>query len=235
MVARSSPKGPRLGTKVAFNSGAAAMRLGVAVHERKKDLMRTLTLFVALRRLPTLTLAVLALTLVPALASAQTGGGGNRAYCAPAGPPERGQCSFSSGQVTFDFDASSGPAGESPVGSGIFVVFPGDPGEVFANYDITCLQVTANLASFGGVITDSNIWPVGSGISFTVVDNPTGPDLISQGTVSFEGPPSPDTPGCGDANQGATPLEQGDIVVQGACDKAKDKPGTDKDKCKTKH
>jgi hypothetical protein len=33
---------------VTFNSGAAAMRLGVPVHERKKDLMRTLTLFVAL-------------------------------------------------------------------------------------------------------------------------------------------------------------------------------------------
>jgi hypothetical protein len=159
------------------------------------------------RMLLPLTLSALALGLAPGVSSGQGigGGGADQTFCAPAGPPARGQCSFASGQVTFDFDASSGPLGENPMGSGIFVVFPGEPGEAFADYDITCLQVTRNRASFGGLVTNSNFMPVGSGIAFSVLDNTPGPDLISNGTQLFDGPPAANTPSCGDVFQPETP------------------------------
>ena len=166
--------------------------------------------------------AALALTLTP-LAGADDddddggGGGGDLAYCAPPGSPEPGQCSrfqFTIQEVTFDFDASSGPMGESPVGTYREVRPAFDE---FFEYQITCLQVTGNSASFGGLVTDSNFLPVpmGQGVAHTVVDNtPPAFDLISSHTVIPTGPPAANTPNCGSLLPPNLAVTAGDIVVQ---------------------
>jgi hypothetical protein len=129
----------------------------------------------------------------------------DRAYCAPAGPPTFGQC-FVPGFMDLDFDASSGPLGENPTGTFLFESLPAHWGG-----DVTCLEVTGNVASVGGVITDSNDAPVGSGFSFTVTDN--APDAVSFPTFSAS-PPTADTPGCGSLSPGDSLGDlTGDIVV----------------------
>jgi hypothetical protein len=135
------------------------------------------------------------------------GGGQDRAFCAPAGPPEAGQC-FALG-VDFDFDATSGPLGENPTGTYVFT----NARESF-QLEITCLLVTGNRASFGGRVTASNFFPIGSGFAFTVVDNAPAVDLVSLGTFLAAGPPPPNTPNCGDVTQPVHPVSEGDIVVQ---------------------
>jgi hypothetical protein len=131
------------------------------------------------------------------------GGGQDRAFCAPAGPPERGQCTYTAFPAShFDFDATSGPLGENPTGSADF----------FHTFDITCLQVTGNRAAFGGPITFSPIFAVGEWLAFTVVDNGPAPDLASGG-FWLPTPPPPNTPDCGDINEPVHAVT-GDIVVQ---------------------
>ena len=96
-------------------------------------------------------------------------------------------------------------AGENPTGA-----FRVGLMENFYEIQITCLQVTGNRASFGGVVTDSNYVPPGSGLAFTVLDT-TPQDLISrfeQITV-----PAADTPNCGSTAAPILPLT-GDIVVE---------------------
>jgi len=115
----------------------------------------------------------------------------DRAFCAPAGPLTFGQC-FIPGRLDLDFDASSGPLGQNPTGTFLFESLPAHWGG-----NITCLQVTGNVASIGGVITDSIGPPVGSGFSFTVTDNgPGAPDALSFFTFP-QSPPTADTPDCG--------------------------------------
>jgi hypothetical protein len=166
-------------------------------------------------------LAALAMLMAP-LAGADDddddgGGGGDAAFCAPAGPPMPGQCSATPIPqlpfvVPFDFDASSGPLGENPMGTWVqggsfFLFFPFEA-------QITCLQVTGNHAAFGGVITATSPPGVaGQGVAATVLDNtPLGPDLMSQLTVSTA-PPAPNTPNCGSVLP-TTLVVTGDIVVQ---------------------
>jgi hypothetical protein len=161
--------------------------------------------------------AALALMLAP-LAGADDdddddgGGGGDAAFCAPAGPPEPGQCSLGAGAFIFDFDASSGPLGENPTGT--FRLETQVVANLFFELQVTCLQVTGNRASIGGTITaatDPGV--VGQGLAFTVLDNtPVAPDLISSGTTLPVAPPA-NTPNCGDVTQPTNPVE-GDIVVQ---------------------
>ena len=121
----------------------------------------------------------------------------DRAYCAPSGPPTFGQC-FYPGILDLDYAASSGPLGQTPSGNFLFESLPSHWGG-----NVTCLQVSGNVASIGGVITDSNIGfaPVGSGYSFTVTDN--APDTMSLGTFSAS-PPTADTPNCGDSDPSFT-------------------------------
>jgi hypothetical protein len=186
----------------------------------------------------TVSLALLALALVPGVAAAkQTSGGvGDRAFCAPAGLPlEPGQCSIIDGDgVPFDFDASSGPLGENPMGAVRFE--SSATAESFIELEVTCLQVTVNRASIGGRVTPGSILLPGSGFAFTVLDNAPAPDLISGGTGPPAGPPPPGTPDCGDVFEPTFPV-QGDIVVQDAtCDKFKEHPNDPaKDKCKDKN
>jgi hypothetical protein len=138
----------------------------------------------------------------------------DHAYCAPAGTPTFGQCSIP-GVLDFDFDASSGPLGQTPTGS---FVFESLPNHVEAN--VTCLQVSGNVASVGGIITKSTFpaGPLGSGVSFTVKDNGPGtPGFVSELTFS---PlvPGTDTPACGslflDIPFGLAGPPTGDIVVK---------------------
>ena len=185
------------------------------------------------RVLRTIALAVVAAALVPGLASAKQagdGGGADRAFCAPAGAPDPTQCSFPVGPetVTLDFDATSGPLGESPTGSARVVVGP-----IVTDFDVTCLQVAGDLAAIGGIITSTNNpgFQAGSGFAFKVLDDPLGPDLISavEGGLPV---PEANTPACGSLFAPFFPVD-GDIVVEDAqCDKFKDKPGTEKDRCK---
>jgi hypothetical protein len=129
----------------------------------------------------------------------------DRAYCAPAGPPTFGQC-FVPGFMDLDFDARSGPDGENPTGTFLFESLPAHWGG-----DVTCLQVSGGVASVGGVITDSNDAPLGSGFSFTVTDN--APDAVSFPTFS-DSPPTADTPDCGSLNAEFSLGDlTGDIVV----------------------
>jgi hypothetical protein len=161
-------------------------------------------------------LAALVMLIAPPFAGADDdddggggGGGGDRAYCAPAGPPEPGQCSAFGGVNRYDFDASSGPLGENPMGT---LRFESD--FTFYEVEITCLQVTGNRASFGGRITDSSHLPsVGLGLAYTVLDQtPADVDLISIGN-QFLIPPVANTPNCGDLSQ-PTERVTGDIVVE---------------------
>lgn len=143
------------------------------------------------------------------------GGGQDRVFCAPAGPPEPGQCRLVLfPHYVFDFEAVSGPLGENPTGS--FRQRSERPEDIlfFHAFEVTCLQVTGNVASFGGRITESpNPAVVGRGFVFTVVDNTSLGlnDLI--GGMPLPAPPPPNTPNCGDIHP---PTEQviGDIVVE---------------------
>jgi hypothetical protein len=175
--------------------------------------------------------------MAPALAGADDddddgggGGGGDRAFCAPAGTPEPGQCSFSP-SGTIDFDASSGPLGENPMGT-----LREDFDPFFYSAQLTCLQVAGNQASFAGTVTASNVpWliPGITGIAYTVIDNGPGAiDTISLGTVLPGGGPPPNTANCGSTFALAIPVE-GDIVVQdniaGGGDDDDDDDGADDD------
>jgi hypothetical protein len=186
------------------------------------------------RTLVTLSLAMLALPLVPGLASAKppppSGGGQDRAYCAPAGAPDPAQCS-STGTINgdpyqqrFDFDATSGPLGENPTGSARIVQSAGTAFEIERDFAVTCLQVTGNRASFGGRFTFNQPSDFLQAYAFTVVDNTSGPDLISRGTYSNQ-VPTPTDPNCFDITSPDQSV-QGDVVVQDAtCTKIKPKKG----------
>jgi hypothetical protein len=159
-------------------------------------------------------LAALALLMTPTRALADDddddgggGGGQDRAFCAPAGASRVGDCrSFT--LADFDFDASSGPLGESPTGTFVFDFFG-----PFVVGEVTCLQVTGNRASVGGIVTASNVFLEGTGFAFTVVDNPpAAPDLISLGT-ELPVPPPANTPDCGDLTEAVHEVV-GDIVVE---------------------
>src|SRR5262245_37420729 len=93
-------------------------------------------------------LAVLTLS-ATALASANHhhGRGGVHVFCPPAGSLAFGQCSVP-GRLDFDFDASSGPLGQNPTGTFVFESLP-----FHIEGHVTCLQVTGNRGSVGGVIT----------------------------------------------------------------------------------
>ncbi len=128
----------------------------------------------------------------------------DRAFCAPAGPATLGQCSVP-GVLDFDFDASSGPLGESPTGT---FVFESLPNRVEGN--VTCLQVTGNGASVGGIITAGI--NVGTGFTWTVTDNtPASPDQIRIDEIAT--PPAANTPNCGFVS-GSNFAVTGDIVVE---------------------
>jgi hypothetical protein len=157
-------------------------------------------------------LAALAMLMAP-LAGADDdddgGGGGDAAFCAPAGDLEPGQCSIAGGVFRFDFLAS-GPLGESPTGT-----FRIEFGLSFYEFEIACLQVAENRASFGGTVTASNyvFAPVGSWAAHTVLDNaPLNPDLLSNGT-SLPAPPPATAATCGDVEEVMYEVA-GDIVVQ---------------------
>jgi hypothetical protein len=136
------------------------------------------------------------------------GGGQDRAYCDPPGAPDPGQCS--AGSVRFDFEATSGPLGESPTGSARF----DHGGGVVLDIDVTCLVVMGTRAAIGGPVTAVDL-PPGTWAAFTVLDNSPatpGPDLISPRSVFLTGPP-PNTPNCASLFQPVF-LVEGDIVVQ---------------------
>jgi hypothetical protein len=129
----------------------------------------------------------------------------DRAFCAPAGPPAFGQCSVP-GALDFDFDSSSGPLGENPTGTLLLEALP-----LHSEGQVTCLQVTGNRASLGGLITSGSF--AGQGIAFTVVDNsPAASDLMSTPNI-LPSPPAANTPDCG-ATQAPNNSVSGDIVVQ---------------------
>jgi hypothetical protein len=174
---------------------------------------------------------MLALGVVPGLALANQDGDltGDAAFCAPAGLPlDASQCTFADGVLGLDFEASSGPQGENAVGSGSFHI----QGGFFAEFDITCLEVSGNRASFGGPTTSLNIGPPGGGIAFQVIDNGPAGDLLLGSSQYFPASLVPGLPDCGVGFFQVDPL-QGDVVVRD-CVRFKDKPGTDKDKCKIK-
>src|SRR6476646_1630712 len=149
----------------------------------------------------------------------------DRAYCAPAGPPTFGQCFYTADPgLDLDFAASSGPGGQTPSGNFHFETRLPTALPVPYNWAgrVTCLEVNGHVAYIGGVITDTNIArPVGSGFSFTAIDN--APDDISIFTYSsvFHAPTA-NTPLCGSIsvdldfffNLNFGEVVSGDIVVK---------------------
>jgi hypothetical protein len=143
----------------------------------------------------------------------------DRAYCAPSGPPTFGQCFYTASaelmlpRLDLDFAASSGPGGQTPSGNFRFEQLPLHWAGV-----VTCLEFEngGHVADIGGVITDSNARPVGSGFSFAATDN--APDDISTFTYRAS-PPTANTPLCGissahSLNEGFLEVVSGDIVVK---------------------
>jgi hypothetical protein len=145
----------------------------------------------------------------------------DRAYCAPSGPPTFGQCFYTANaslmlaELDFDFAASSGPGGQTPSGNFRFDWLPFH----FAGR-VTCLEMEvldgAQIAVIGGVITDSNARPVGSGFVFTATDN--APDDMSTFTYRAS-PPTANTPLCHissahSLNESFLEVVSGDIVVK---------------------
>jgi hypothetical protein len=128
----------------------------------------------------------------------------DRAYCAPSGPPTFGQC-FYPAELDLDFAASSGPNGQTPSGSFRFERLPSH----WAG-NVTCLQVNGNVANIGGVITDSNVRPPGSGFSFTAIDN--APDDIRIFQLSAS-PPAANTPHCGSTTTASFNAFFGEVVT----------------------
>jgi hypothetical protein len=95
---------------------------------------------------------------------------------------------------------------------------------------VTCLRVIGNTAIIGGTDETGHVFDVGTPVTFTVQDNgPAGTgDLVSQLLWNPAEACLPQTP--------TSPVTGGgDIVVEDApCANPKDKPGTDKDRCKDK-
>jgi hypothetical protein len=157
---------------------------------------------------------------------------------APAGPPP---LDFAQGTglathpvdptltYTFDFSAESDPTGGSPSGSFTFVFASGT-----VTGTVNCLRLGPDpgWADIGGVVTGAtggNAGLLGNQVSFTVRDG----GLAGDGISSLGGPLGPADPLC--FRQSPNFSVVGEIVVFDAvCDKFKDKPGADKDKCKTK-
>lgn len=126
---------------------------------------------------------------------------------------------------TYDFDARSDPLGADATGRFFIQYSP------FARTSgtVTCLQANGNTAVIAGVDEVGDIVGVGDYVTFTVQDNGLGGsgDLLSLAVPSPGGLCLPQVP--------FIPLSSGDIVVQDAqCQNPKDKPGTDKDRCKDK-
>ena len=165
------------------------------------------------RTLLTLTLALLALALVPGVATAKQAR--DRAYG-----------SGTAGPYAFEFDAQSDALGGDA--TGVFALsVVGDPATAFRG-EVTCLQVLGNSARFGGIVTESTFGSpvVGDEVTFSVLDG--GQADVFSGTGGI--------PLCSPFSVVSFPVDSGNIVVEDAqCDTFKDKPGTDKDKCKDKN
>ena len=170
------------------------------------------------RTLLTLTLALLVLAVMPGVVAAKKGGGSQDSV--------QGSGTYAFGCCVFEIDASSDPLGGNPTGT---FHFEGN-GQDFSGV-VECLNVVGNQATISGTVTEqSGLNPPLENVVFTVVDNSPGtpaPDLVS--TVSRTPVVNCATP----VLLFLSPVETGDLTVTDAtCDKFKDKPGTDKDKCK---
>jgi hypothetical protein len=174
------------------------------------------------RTLLTLTLAALALALVPGVATAKK-------------TEDRvlGSGEALGGLVGFSFDnVRSDPFGGHPTGH----VTITDAGQLFARADVECLNVVGNTATMSGTVRQSDLFETGGTLVVTAQDiGPSGQgDLLH----AVHNPTGFDpTTACNILGTGLLPVTDGDIVVEDAtCTPAgfKDKPGSDKDKCKDK-
>jgi hypothetical protein len=103
--------------------------------------------------------------------------------------------------------------------------------------EVDCLRVVGNTAHMTGVYTVAEAFPqlLGDGFYHSMQDNGAAGqgDLVHSPIVWFfpAGPP-PCSPPFTNLPP-TTPITSGDVVVE-PCEKFKDKPDTDKDKCKDK-
>jgi hypothetical protein len=177
------------------------------------------------RALLTLTLAVLALTLVPGVAVARTEPNRDRAFTV-------GEVSFVASPTSFSFDAKADdPFGVAAKGRFFISDFPGPP----YSGRVTCLNVVGNVAIIGGVTSGPGFFPEGTSVRFSVADNGDSGDTASGFSVVPGGlPPDDQLVLCLTPSPPPGALVDGNIVVQDApCDEIKDKPGFEKDKCKS--
>lgn len=92
----------------------------------------------------------------------------------------------------FSFNATKGADG-SVSGSGV-LTFNG-PDNPVIKFDITCISVVGDMASLTGVVTSSNVWPVGNPVYFQVIDG--GEGSTAQDGISFlYSYADPDAPDC---------------------------------------
>jgi hypothetical protein len=166
------------------------------------------------RTLLTTSVAVLALALAPTIAQASLKDSAH------------GTGTYAGTDATFDFDAHSDALGGQPTGHFRF----DSQGTLLIRGAVNCLTVVGITAIVGGVVREAGAgaeFLIGRQVTFTVQDNGTegSGDLISLVTPLATGLCSPLSPD--------HLIENGDIVVvDSPCESVKDKPGTDKDKCK---
>ena len=133
-----------------------------------------------------------------------------------------GSGTFLEGQRSFEFSAQSDPLGNNASGQYTFTIH-GTPDRTFTG-QVTCLTVIGNTAHIAGIT--SNAPGIGTDVPthFSVQDNGSSGDLISNLTFGFL--PPDETVACG-----AVPLDNvvdGQIVVEDAqCDKFKPKKNGD--------
>ena len=115
----------------------------------------------------------------------------NESILKASGPSANGSGSFVYNGTTrhFTFHANTMPNG-SIQGSGV-VNYNGS-GNFQVKFSIDCMVINGNSATMSGAVTSSNdeIWPVGTPVSFSVVDNGEGsgsdPDQITLVQQSYD-------------------------------------------------
>ena len=174
------------------------------------------------RTLLTLTLALLALALVPAVAGAKPKEPAHdQAYT-------EGTAQYAGFPTTsIDFNAISDPFGGQADGDFAFTLAV--PAGTFEG-DVACLRVADNVATIGGVVTESSVGsiPPGAAVQFSVVDQGPSGDTISLILVG--------TNNCATTLPPAFLVDGNIVVVDSTCENVKEHPKDPaKDKCKDKN
>jgi hypothetical protein len=170
--------------------------------------------------------ALVAVAALPGMAAAK-----QQPVYRTSGNPAGTVAGFDQVRATFEATANQLDRGDAS-GFYEFHRVEGGPLDDFRG-NVRCLDVVGNTATMSGEITEAHggfVPFVGGGFVATVVDNgPNGQGDLFSGYGEF----GVGTFDCVFPTAPIVPVTSGDVVVE-SCDKFKEKPGTGKDKCKSK-